>query len=86
MQVRELRPELNSTTDLEKERETGHDESTREANTEDLCGNGRPTMQIGGSETDHTGSKELKGETERTRRCKPEGTKRVVGRFCGCKN
>jgi hypothetical protein len=52
MQVRELRPELNSTTGLEKERETGHDESTREANTEDLCGNERPNGANRGSETE----------------------------------
>ena len=30
----------NFTTELARERETGHKKSTREANAEDLCGNG----------------------------------------------
>jgi hypothetical protein len=39
----------NFTTGLARERETGHKKSTREANTEDLCGNDAPKMQIDGA-------------------------------------
>jgi hypothetical protein len=72
----------NFTTELARERETGHKKSTREANTEDSCGNGFSEK----GDTEPNRVKRIgKRNGSHLRVSKPEGEKPSAGKFCGCK-
>jgi len=67
---------------FEKVGETKHKKSTREANTEDSCGNGFSEK----GDTEPNRVKRIgKRNGSHLRVSKPEGEKPSAGKFCGCK-
>jgi hypothetical protein len=72
----------NFTTTLAREWETGHKKSTREANTEDLCGNGLSEKSDIRAKQDQ---KDWKIKRSELKGANLGGRKPGVGRFCGYK-